>query len=195
MNFNKENILKIVCILVIFSNLFLIIQNYAVPYINNYKIIKQYQKEKKEKTLNQKSEDEIDYSDTEESSTTEQYVYDEYNDLLQKDELSRMKDYVGKYITYINEKDYASAYNLLYDEFKSNYFQTLEDFEKYAKNTYSNDMYIVFNDLKRYGVYYMYEVTIYDMDEIGQDEKKNVISTIFTIKENAILDYVLSFGV
>lgn len=194
MNLNRENVIKIICILAIFSNFFLIVNNYIVPYINNYNVRKQYEKYKKEKKLNAK--DEIDTSEIQnEDVKQEKFVYDEYKDLLKKDELERMKDYVGKYITFLNEKDYTSAYNLLYDEFKNNKFKTLNEFEEYAKKTYPDDMYIEFNDLHRYGYYYMYEVTLLDMNEIGQDEKNNKVSTIFTIKENAIADYVLSFGV
>lgn len=194
MNFNKENVIKIICILAILSNIFLLVDNYLVPFVNNYNVRKQYEKEKKEEILIDRNE--FDTSEIQIRKTQEEkYVYDEYKDLLKKDELERMKDYVGKYITFLNEKDYKSAYNLLYDDFKNNNFKTLDEFEEYAKKTYPNDMYIEFNDLHRYGIYYMYEVTLFDMNEIGQDEKNNYISTIFTIKENAIADYVLSFGV
>ena len=46
-------------------------------------------------------------------------------------ERSRMQTYFGTFISYIEEKDYESAYNLLNENFKNNYFSTIEQFEDY----------------------------------------------------------------
>ena len=54
----------------------------------------------------------------------------EIEDLKDKDERTRIQQYCGKFIRYIESKDYDKAYALLYPDFKNNYFKTVEDFEK-----------------------------------------------------------------
>ena len=55
------------------------------------------------------------------------------NDLRNMTEKERIKTYVSKYISYIENLDYEKAYSLLNEDFKQNYFKTIEEFETYAK--------------------------------------------------------------
>lgn len=41
---------------------------------------------------------------------------------------------INKFILMINNQDYETAYNLLDESFRNNYFKTLEDFELYVRN-------------------------------------------------------------
>ena len=106
-------------------------------------------------------------------------------------EKQRMQYYFSKYITYIEEKNYEKAYNLLYEEYRNNYFPTLEEFEKYVKQKYPDFMSVEYNDMSRQGEYYILTVNIYNLltNEIIEKEQK------YIIKENNFLDYVLSFQV
>lgn len=89
------------------------------------------------------------------------------------------------------EKNYEKAYNLLYEEYRNNYFPTLEEFEKYVKQKYPDFMSVEYNDMSRQGEYYILTVNIYNLltNEIIEKEQK------YIIKENNFLDYVLSFQV
>ena len=53
----------------------------------------------------------------------------EIEDLKDKDERTRIQQYCGKFIRYIESKDYDKAYALLYPDFKNNYFTETEDVE------------------------------------------------------------------
>ena len=114
--------------------------------------------------------------------------------MIESDLSSKMqkeKNKGTKYITYIEEKNYEKAYNLLYEEYRNNYFPTLEEFEKYVKQKYPDFMSVEYNDMSRQGEYYILTVNIYNLltNEIIEKEQK------YIIKENNFLDYVLSFQV
>ena len=75
------------------------------------------------------------------------------------------------------EKNYEKAYNLLYEDYKNNYFPTLEDFEKYAKERYPDFMRIEHTYMSRQGDYYILTVNIYNLltNEIIEKEQKYVL--------------------
>ena len=76
----------------------------------------------------------------------------EIEDLQDKDERTRMQQYCGKFIRYIEEKDYDKAYALLYPDFKNNYFPTEEDFAKYAQEKFPSSLITVeYNNIERQG--------------------------------------------
>ena len=57
----------------------------------------------------------------------------EYNE---SDEPTKVQMNINKFILMINNQDYDAAYNVLANSFKNNYFQTKEDFVKYAKQKF-----------------------------------------------------------
>lgn len=115
----------------------------------------------------------------------------EIEDLKDKDERTRMQQYCGKFIRYIEEKDYDKAYALLYPDFKNNYFKTVEDFEKYAQEKFPSSLITVeYNNIERQGKYYILFTTIktpFDTN-YSMDQK-------FILIENGFNDFQLSFDV
>lgn len=105
-------------------------------------------------------------------------------------ERDRMEFYFSEYATYIEDGEYEKAYDLLYPEFKTNYFPTLEQFEEYAKKTYPEFMTFSYNNIERQGYIYVLNIDIIDVDN-----KENKKSHRVVIQENDFNDFVLSFQV
>ena len=95
--------------------------------------------------------------------TAEEKNTREIEELKGMGETSRMQFYVSKYISYLEEGDYESAYNLLYDEFKQNYFKTQEEFTAYVKNKYSDIITLDYEKTERLGPYYVVTVNFKDL--------------------------------
>ena len=120
--------------------------------------------------------------------TAEEKNTREIEELKGMGETSRMQFYVSKYISYLEEGDYESAYNLLYDEFKQNYFKTQEEFTTYVKNKYSDIITLDYEKTERLGPYYVVTVNFKDLI----NDTKNY-TQLFVLKENGFNDFVLSF--
>lgn len=106
-------------------------------------------------------------------------------------EATRIKSYVGQYLSYVDSKDYESAYNLLYDEFKNTYFKTLEDFITYAENKYPDEILVEYTNMEREGTIYVLTVNIQDtLDKNFTPIEQNIV-----VRENNLNDFVLSFEV
>lgn len=105
-------------------------------------------------------------------------------------ESERIKIYLGKYFKNIEKKEYNKAYDLLYPEFKENYFPTLEDYEKYIdEQEYADLLTIDYDDIYMQGEYYIVTVRIGNLlagTDIVKKEKT------FIIKENGYNDYYIS---
>ena len=106
-------------------------------------------------------------------------------------EATRIKSYVGQYLSYVDSKDYESAYNLLYEEFKNTYFKTLEDFVTYAENKYPDEIFAEYTNMEREGTIYI--VTVKLKDTLNKDFAQ--IEQNIVVKENDLNDFVLSFEV
>lgn len=181
--------LKWSLIFIIIINVFLFSKKRIYPRVQNFFLAKKYEK--------QLIEEKKSYTDEVISNTevkNNEFVYNEYEVLEASDEAARMKAYVGDYFNYIKNEEYDKAYELLYENFKKNYFNSLDEFIDYVKNTYPEEFYLKYGDIKRYGYYYYVSVNIFDLDEITSEEKEYMKGTVFVLKENDILDYVLSFG-
>ena len=115
----------------------------------------------------------------------------EIEDLKDKDERTRMQQYCGKFIRYIESKDYDKAYALLYPDFKNNYFKTVEDFKKYAEEKFPSTLIAVeYNNIERQGKYYILFTTIKaPLDSSYSMDQK------FILIENGFNDFQLSFDV
>lgn len=120
--------------------------------------------------------------------TAEEKNAREIEELKKMGETSRIQFYVSKYISYLEEGDYESAYNLLYDEFKQNYFKTQEEFTAYVKNKYSDLITLEYEKTERLGPYYVVTVNFKDLI----NDTKNY-TQLFVLKENGFNDFVLSF--
>ncbi len=58
----------------------------------------------------------------------------ELSDLSEMEERDRMEYYVATFIKAIENDEYEDAYEMLYSDFKKNFFPTLSSFEEYARN-------------------------------------------------------------
>ena len=105
-----------------------------------------------------------------------------------KTETSRIKAYIGQYFSCLEEKDYQKAYDMLFDNFKNNYFTSLEQFQQYAENKYPNNIVLNYTDVDREG--YMYVITV---DVIDGLNISNSFSQRIVVKENSLNDFNVSF--
>ena len=115
----------------------------------------------------------------------------EIEDLKDKDERTRMQQYCCKFIRYIESMDYDKAYDLLYHDFKNNYFKTVEDFKKYAEEKFPSTLIAVeYNNIERQGQYYILFTTIKTpLDSSYSMDQK------FILIENGFNDFKVSFDV
>lgn len=140
------------------------------------------------------SEENVVFSNT--KIITEEEINNEEIQKLQKmNERDRMQYYFGKYIKYIENKQYYRAYDMLYSEFKEKYFPTFEDYFEYAKEKYPFDLIAVeYDNIERNGDIYVLWVTIVDPIS-GNPTAEDKLKQNIVIKENDFGDFVLSFSV
>lgn len=106
-------------------------------------------------------------------------------------EATRIKTYCGQYISYIDSKDYESAYKLLYEDFKNTYFKTIQEFIEYVENKYPDEILVQYTNIEREGTIYILTVKIQDtLNKDFTPIEQNIV-----IKENDLNDFVLSFEV
>lgn len=137
---------------------------------------------------NKNNKVEVDSKEVKEQQE-EQKIISKLEDM---NERNRIEYYLSVFINYLENEDYQSAYDLLYDEFKQTYFPNLSDFEKYAKETFPKMMNIEHDNIERNGDVYVLWIYISDLVNGGPNDKKemNVV-----IKENDFNDFVMSFTI
>lgn len=106
-------------------------------------------------------------------------------------ERDRMNYYFGVYFKHLENKEYESAYNLLYPEFKTQYFPTLEKFEEYVKKTYPEECAWSDDDISRQGDIYVLNLKIIDV--LGKRESEKTQRVV--IQEKNYNDFVISFQI
>ena len=107
-------------------------------------------------------------------------------------ERDRMEYYFSQFIKAIEAEKYDKAYEMLYDEYKRNYFPTLSEFEKYAKQTFPKMMSVEHTNFERSGNVYILFVTISNSLSVDIENNKEMK---FVVKEEALNDFVISFSV
>jgi hypothetical protein len=115
----------------------------------------------------------------------------EKNDLSTKGERDRMEYYVASFITDIENKEYEDAYDMLYEDFKTNYFPTLASFEEYVKSKFPKNITLTHNNFERNGDVYVMWVTVGDL--LGS--KDSGVEMNFVVQEYDLNDFALSFSV
>lgn len=115
----------------------------------------------------------------------------EIQELAKLGERDRIQRYVFNFMKAVESKKYQTAYDMLYDEFKSNYFPTLEDFSTYAKTKFPRMFNIKYTNVERNGEIYVLWTEI--TDALGSSSF--VIEMNFVVQENELNDYVMSFSV
>ena len=112
------------------------------------------------------------------------------NKVSEMTERSRMQSYFGTFIKYIEQKEYESAYNLLNESFKNNYFTTLEEFENYVQK-YPKNIVVDYKNIDRQGELYVLEVEIKDVF----DSTIEPITQRVVVRELGANEFTLSFQV
>lgn len=172
---NKDIVLIIVTLILLIINLILYIKN----------IFKSNQQEKNNYepiTVLSEEENNIDIPKTDEE--LKKYL----STLGERD---RMEYYCGKYFKHVEKKEYEAAYNMLYTEFKQNYFPTIEEYEEYMDKTYPKYWALEYDDITRQGNIYVLRLKV--LDVLGSKENEKIQRVV--IKENNYNDFVLSFQV
>lgn len=185
---DKTNLLlTIVLLVLVMINISIYNNKILAPTMHNQEIIKQYEKNMAEK----KAQEEATQNGNPEMSQ-EEIDKEQLLNLKSMGEADRMYTYFYKYITLIESGKYEEAYNVLYDEFKSQYFQTFEAFETYVKARYPTFMSVQYDSIERQGDYYILTVVIRD-----SLAKEDIISLQqkFVIHEKGFNDFELSFQV
>lgn len=123
---------------------------------------------------------------------TEEEKEDEKLQKIKKaSESERLKIYIGTYFNYIENNELDKAYDLLYPEFKENYFPTLEDYKKYiSEKNYPQLLAIDYGLIRTQGKYYIVELSISDFTK--SDERDSIEEQLILI-ENDYNDYYISF--
>lgn len=186
---DKTNLLLlIITLILIVFNIALLNYKILTPTMHNNEIKKQYEMNMQER----KAQEEAELLDSDEVSE-EEIQTQRINDLKSMGEADRMYTYCYKYLEMIEWQKYEEAYNILYDEFKNQYFPTLDSYKEYVINRYPDFMNIKYNSIERQGEYYVVTVTITDayvtIDNIISMQQK------FIIHEKGIDDFELSFQV
>lgn len=99
---------------------------------------------------------------------------------------------IDKFFKMINMQDYTSAYSVLDENFKQNYFKTQIDFENYMKNKvfkYNKVKYKEYSN--KITDIYTYKVLLTDVTEQNQNEIE--FNVVIKLLEGT--DFVMSFGV
>lgn len=112
--------------------------------------------------------------------------------LSKMEEYDRMKHYFSSFLDAVETGKYDKAYDMLYDEFRNNYFQDLETFEKYAKKTFSKMVSIKHTNFERNGDVYILWIELSDPLSSTKDSAKEMN---IVIQEYDLNDFVMSFSI
>lgn len=112
-------------------------------------------------------------------------------DLSQMGERDRMEYYVSSFVKAVENKQYEEAYEMLYDDFKKNFFPTLSSFEEYAQSKFPKIISLDHSNIERSGDVYVLWVTLNN----PLASKDQGIEMNFVVQENDLNDFVISFTV
>jgi hypothetical protein len=145
--------------------------------------------------INSNKSKKVDYSSMsdEELQVAVQEKIDEMevNNLAGMGERDRMEYYVSSFVKAVENGEYEDAYNMLYEDFRKNYFPTLSSFEEYAKSKFPTMFSLEHTNFERNGDVYVLWVTL--SNPLGS--KDSGIEMNFVVQENDLNDFVMSFTV
>ncbi|MCR5185708.1 MAG: hypothetical protein K6D97_01135 [Clostridia bacterium] len=140
---------------------------------------------KEEVNYSELSEEELDAVINEEIEDME------VKELANMEERERMEWYVSKFVKRIENGEYADAYDVLNEEFKTRYFKTLDDFEEYSKKNFPKMMSLEHTNIERIGNQYVLWVNLSN----SLRGKASATEMKFVIREHELNKYELSFSV
>ena len=112
-------------------------------------------------------------------------------DLSKDSEQDRMQYYCAEFFRLIDREQYEQAYELLYDDYKENYFPTLNHFKMYFKEYFPSDFGLSYTNIERLGDIYVLNISV--KDTVNGSYGKNFAMYV-VLKENGLNDYRLSFS-
>lgn len=112
-------------------------------------------------------------------------------DLYDKPEQERMEYYCASFFKLVDNKSYEKAYELLYDDYKENFFPTLNNFKRYLEENFPSDFALSYLNMERLGDIYVLNVNV--KDTVNGVHGHN-FDMYVVIKENALNDFVISFS-
>lgn len=112
-------------------------------------------------------------------------------DLSGLGERDRMEYYVASFITAVENEKYEQAYEMLYEDFRKNFFPTVESFQEYVKNNFPKFISLNHTNFERFGDTYIMWTEM--ADTLGS--KDSAVEMNFVVKENDLNDFVMSFEV
>ena len=115
----------------------------------------------------------------------------EAEDLSGKSEQQRMEAYCSKFFRLVDRGNYEQAYELLYDDYKENYFPTLNNFKKYFEDYFPSDFGLSYENIERLGDIYVLMVNVSDVvnGSYGHNFDLYVV-----LQEKEINNFVISFS-
>lgn len=111
--------------------------------------------------------------------------------LYSMNEKNRMQTYFGEFITFVENEDYDTAYKLLNNNFKSNYFSNVDVFKNYIIEKFPKYIGVNYKNIERQGELYVLTVELFN----PLDTDFQTITQRVVIRENSVNDYTLSFQV
>ena len=99
---------------------------------------------------------------------------------------------IKKFFRAINSKDYEYAYSKLDENYKNNYFKTLNDFENYVKKNFYEQNKLSATSPESRGGFYTFKVTISDAES---SEVSLGVTKSFVMKLEEGTNFVMSFSV
>jgi len=112
-------------------------------------------------------------------------------DLSKDSEQERMQYYCAEFFRLIDREQYEEAYALLYDDYKENYFPTLNHFKRYFKDYFPSEFGLSYTNMERLGDIYVLNVSV--RDTVNGSYGKN-FEMYVVLQENGLNDYRLSFS-
>ncbi len=136
-----------------------------------------------------KEKEPLDYTIELDDYTLEDEEYIKKYETLEVEE--KVANNINKWVKMINHRDYKTAYSVLDEAFKNNYFKTEEDFEKYMRRYFPSHYEIEFKDFsKESGSIYTMDVLFKDMTNKGNEFERT-----FIMKLKDSTDFVMSMEI
>ena len=107
-------------------------------------------------------------------------------------ERDRIDYYFSIFLGYIEEGKFEKAYELLYPDFKKNYFPSQESFEKYINNYFPISSGVKYDNIERLGNIYILWV---ELEDLMSESSNNKFDMNVCIEEYGFNDFKLSFSV
>lgn len=185
---NKTNLLlTIVMLILLVFNISLLNYKILTPIMQNNDVKKQYEADMAQ------IEQEKEQANVKDDAWSEEELQKIYiNDLKSMGEAERMQTYLYNYIGLIESEKYEEAFEMLYDDFKNQYFHNVDEYIQYVQNRYPVFMSVEYNDIERQGEYYILTVTIRNA---VPTEDSDALKQRFIMHEKGINEYEISFQV